>query len=120
MFISENRKIAYKQSDLPFSFEYKIRTAFNGKPCPICGSKMKEYIDEFGIVSKNRIATIQHNKPISKGGKHELGNISVICRQCNVTIQDYETGSLNADEVAETWLKMNKEKNNNGRKQGKK
>ena len=52
-----------------------------------------------------RIPTIQHNKPITKGGKHELGNISVICRSCNVSIRDNETGELNAKEVTEFWLK---------------
>jgi uncharacterized phage protein (TIGR02220 family) len=58
---------------------------------------------EDGIESNNRIPTIQHNKPISKGGKHELGNISVICKECNVTIRDEETGELNAAEVIEVW-----------------
>lgn len=97
------RQKAYKESSLPYSFEYKIRQAFTGKKCPVCGAIMSTSVDENGIVSENRIPTIQHNIPISKGGKHELGNISVICRQCNVTIQDEETGSLNADEVISVW-----------------
>jgi hypothetical protein len=98
------RQIAIKESDLPYSFGYKIRSAFYGKQCPICNSNMS--IDrEFGI--KNRIPTIQHNKPISKGGKHKLGNISVICRQCNVTIKDKETGFLNAKEVIKVWQTLN-------------
>ena len=50
--------------------------------------------------------TIQHNIPVSKGGKHELGNISVICHQCNVSIQDEITGDLNADEVVAEWEKL--------------
>ena len=50
--------------------------------------------------------TIQHNVPISKGGEHELGNISVICASCNKSLQDTETGKLNADEVVEEWDKL--------------
>lgn len=101
-----SRQAAYRESSLPYSFDYKIRNAFYGKLCPICGAKMEKSIDEAGVVSDNRMPTIQHNLPISKGGKHELGNISVICRQCNVTIQDTETEALNAEEVAETWEKL--------------
>lgn len=97
------RKRAYRESSLPYSFEYKIRQAFYGKNCPVCGFPMKGTVDECGVVSNPRKPTIQHNIPISKGGKHELGNISVICHSCNVSIQDKETGSLNADEVIKTW-----------------
>lgn len=97
-----DRQKAYRESDLPYSFEYKIRQAFTGKKCPICGAVMaRDYED--GIESNNRIPTIQHNKPISKGGKHELGNISVICHHCNVTLQDTETDDLNAAEVIQVW-----------------
>lgn len=97
------RQKAYRESSLPYSFEYKIRQAFYGEICPICGCKMCGSVDECGIESNNRRPSIQHNKPISKGGKHELGNISVICHQCNVTLQDTETGRLNADKVIEKW-----------------
>lgn len=100
------RQAAYRESELPYSFDYKIRNAFYGRPCPICGAKMARSVDDAGIPSDNRIPTIQHNIPISKGGKHELGNISVICRQCNISIQDEETGELNAAEVAEEWEKI--------------
>jgi 5-methylcytosine-specific restriction endonuclease McrA len=57
---------------------------------------------------RNRIPTIQHNIPISKGGKHELGNISVICKECNITIQDNATCNLNANEVENIWKKISK------------
>jgi hypothetical protein len=50
--------------------------------------------------------TVQHNTPIFKGGEHELGNISVICRSCNSSIRDKETGELNSREVAEVWDKI--------------
>ena len=104
--ICTTRQEAYKKSSLPYSFDYKIRNAFYGKKCPICGFQMKTSVDEAGVVSDNRLPTIQHNKPISKGGEHELGNISVICKQCNISIQDNGTDSLNADEVIEEWEKI--------------
>ena len=96
------RQKAYRESSLPYSFEYKIKRAFWGCKCPICSAKMQEDIED-GIVTHNRIPTIQHNVPISKGGKHELGNISVICKECNITLQDTETEALNADEVIKKW-----------------
>lgn len=99
------RQAAYKESDLPYSFDYKIRNAFYGRPCPICGALMEKECKD-GIVTSNRTPTIQHNFPISKGGKHELGNISVICRQCNVSIKDQETGELNSKEVISEWDKI--------------
>jgi hypothetical protein len=97
------RQKAYRESTLPYSFEYKIRQAFWGEKCPVCGFAMKGSVDECGIGSDIRRPTIQHNIPISKGGKHELGNISVICHNCNVSLRDTETGRLNADEVIEKW-----------------
>ena len=96
------REKAYSESDLPYSFSYKIRKAFYGKSCPVCGVLMKSYAEE-GIVSTAHIPSIQHNIPISLGGKHELSNISVICKQCNVSIQDEPTGNLNNDEVIRVW-----------------
>ena len=97
----DKRKLAYENSELPYSFDYKIRKAFKNKPCPICGCEMKEYVN-----APHR-PTIQHNIPISKGGKHELGNISVICHKCNVSIRDNETEELNAKEVIKEWDKIN-------------
>ena len=94
----ELRKIAYEQSELPYSFSYKIRHAFVGKKCPICNVKM---LDDYLVKP-----TIQHNTPISKGGKHEIGNISVICQSCNESIQDNQTDNLNNAEVAEIWDKI--------------
>jgi len=95
---TEKQKLAYQNSCLPYSFDYKITQAFYGKPCPICGCKMKS--DEF---SRNRIPTIHHNMPISKGGEHELGNISVICRSCNTSIRDNPTEELNSADVIKVW-----------------
>lgn len=99
------RQKAYRESSLPYSFEYKIRQAFTGRPCPICGAIMQRDFED-GIETRNRIPTIQHNVPISKGGRHELGNISVICKECNITLQDTETNDLNAVEVIEEWEKI--------------
>ena len=97
------RQKAYRESSLPYSFEYKIRQAFYGEICPVCNCEMRCYVDECGVATDIHKPSIQHNKPISKGGKHELGNISVICHQCNITLQDTETGRLNADEVIKKW-----------------
>ena len=97
------RQKAYKESSLPYSFEYKIKAAFYGEKCPVCGFAMESTVDECGIGTNNRIPTIQHNLPISKGGKHELGNISIICKHCNITLQDTETGELNAGLVIKKW-----------------
>ena len=93
----QKRLDAKKESELPYSFEYKIRNAFVGETCPICGCVM----DYSNNLTK---PTIQHNVPISKGGKHEIGNISVICASCNTSIQNREeTGPLNTDLVREKW-----------------
>jgi hypothetical protein len=94
-----DRQRAYEESELPYSFDYKMRTHFVGKPCPICGKTMSY---ENNLVQP----TIQHNLPISKGGKHEIGNISVVCRSCNTSIKDNPTEKLNADEVAKAWDEM--------------
>ena len=101
----KTRQQIRKESSLPDSFDYKIRQAFLGKPCPVCGVEMRELsIEDMGYESKSKPKpSIQHNKPISLGGKHELGNISVICHSCNVSIQDKETGELNSREVIEVW-----------------
>ena len=97
------RQAAYRESSLPASFDYKIRSAFYGEPCPICGVTMIGSVDECGIASEAHKPTIQHNIPISKGGKHELGNISVICHECNVSLRDTPTGKLNAEQVIRVW-----------------
>lgn len=93
------RQLAYEKSSLPYSFSYKIRTVFLGKKCPVCGCTMSY---ENNLVQP----TIQHNVPISKGGEHELGNISVVCASCNKSLRDTETGKLNADEVVKEWDKL--------------
>ena len=98
-----NREQAMKESTLRYSFMYKMRIAFTGKKCPICGCTM-DIDSEWGF--KNRMPSIQHNNPISKGGKHEIENISIICRKCNVTIKDNKTGSLNNNDVIEVWNKI--------------
>lgn len=104
------RQRIMKESSLPYSFCYKIIQAFWGKRCPICGAVMSNSVYRDGdlvIGTRNRIPTIQHNMPISKGGKHELGNISVICRSCNVSLRDTPTNNLNSDEVIRVWRNIN-------------
>jgi 5-methylcytosine-specific restriction endonuclease McrA len=93
---------AKQESELPHSFEYKIKAKFLGELCPVCGETMgkKEYDD------KTKMPTIQHNVPISKGGKHEINNISVICHSCNCSIQDKETPAYNSEIVKEKWQEI--------------
>lgn len=108
LWLTERQK-ARKESTLPDSFDYKIRLAFVGKTCPICKIEMREKrIEdiEYGD-SPNPWPSVQHNIPISKGGKHELENISVICQSCNVSNGNIETGELNSKEVIEEWNRIN-------------
>ena len=104
-----NRKEAFKNSSLPYSFAYKIRNAFIGEICPMCKFEMRYFeVDEVvGVMKSIRSPSIQHNIPINLGGKHELDNISVICRSCNNTLQDTITGSLNNSKVKEKWQMLN-------------
>ena len=103
------RRQIYKHSSLPFSFEWKIRKAFVGEICPICKFPMElyDYDEIIGNIPSCRKPTIQHNIPISLGGEHELSNISVICHNCNVKIQNKITGELNNEKVVEKWQKLN-------------
>ena len=98
----KERQKARSKSSLPDSFDYKIRQAFVGKPCPICRNEMRE-LPANEMKYNNPMPSIRHNIPISKGGKHELGNISVICISCNVATGDRDTGEYNAKEVMEAW-----------------
>jgi len=94
----ENRKEAMGESNLPYSFAYKMRNAFWGRKCPLCNFDMRET-----GTSITRKPTIQHCLPISKGGKHEIENIAIICHNCNVSLRDKETEKLNNNEVKEVW-----------------
>lgn len=103
------RREAIKNGCLPYSFNYKIRQAFIGEPCPICHCLMgvAKVSPDDPVVIPNPMPTIQHNLPIVKGGKHELSNISVICHRCNVSLKDTETGELNNKEVVKVWERLN-------------
>ncbi len=99
----QKRLEARKESDLPSSFDNKIRNAFVGKICPVCNCLMNY---ENNLTSP----TIQHNVPISLGGKHEIDNISVICRRCNSSIQNkVETPPYNTDLVRLLWESIGNE-----------
>lgn len=103
-----DRKKIEKESSLPYSFSYKIRQAFMLESCPICNCVMGyAERDEIGMILRNPMPTIQHNIPLSKGGKHEIDNISVICHLCNVSIKDNITGDLNNKLVKEKWRLIN-------------
>lgn len=94
----KNRQSVMRKSSLPFSFGYKIRNAFIGKKCVVCGNVMEKTSN-----SRRFIPTIQHNTPLMNGGKHELDNISVICLQCNLSWRDKVIGKDNTEEVCKVW-----------------
>lgn len=96
----QKRLQAKKESSLPNCFDYKIRNAFLGKECPIC-----KCIMNFEIKPNN--PTIQHNIPISLGGKHEIDNISVVCQSCNMKIKNNKvTPAYNTLEVEKIWSEI--------------
>lgn len=104
----QKRRKAMAESSLPHSFGYKIRRAFLDEPCPVCGAIMNSIFDrDLNAIWRLREPSIQHNVPISLGGRHELGNISVICKQCNITLQGKPTEELNAKEVERAWQRLN-------------
>lgn len=88
------RDKAQKESNLPDKFKNIMRDKFLGENCPICNITM---------LDKNTKPSIQHNIPISKGGKHIIDNISVICLSCNMSIKNSETGELNNKQVKDYW-----------------
>lgn len=97
----EKRKVAIKESSLPYSFMYKITRAFIGEKCPICNRTMSHKY-------KWLQPTIQHNIPINLGGKHEIDNISIICLSCNTSIRDKAiTNGLNNELVKKVWSMIN-------------
>ena len=103
----KRRADAIKNSTLPYSFIYKIRNAFVGEMCPICGCKMGVLTDSSDPSHiPNPRPSIQHNTPISLGGLHEIDNISVICEKCNASIRDTPTGSLNNELVQQKWKEI--------------
>ena len=83
------------EGDLPFNFESRIKPYFIGKTCPVC-NRVMTYMGRFA-------PTIQHEKPIAKGGKHNIGNISIICLQCNTSLKDTEINVSNNSEVVKVW-----------------
>lgn len=42
----------------------------NGNVCPDCGARTQDL-------------TVDHIRPIARGGSHELTNLRVLCRSCN-------------------------------------
>lgn len=92
----KKREKAMEESSLPYSFSYKIKAAFWGKPCICCNETM-------GSTRLNK-PSIQHNVPLSKGGEHEIDNISVICSKCNSSLKENETDLNNTKEVIDLWI----------------
>ena len=94
------RRQRMTESELPYCFIYKMRKAFSGKICPVCGYVMRNYLNA------PHGPSIQHNKTITKGGRHEIANISIICCSCNKKIRDKETKKLNNSMVIKIWATL--------------
>jgi hypothetical protein len=92
---NELRNEVYRNSSLGWTFNRKICKEFEGDECPVCQR----------IMYKENKPSVQHNVPISKGGVHEIDNISIICTSCNSSINDFGTDKLNNDEVKVRWNK---------------
>jgi len=110
----KTREEKMKSSSLPYSFTYKIRQAFEGEHCPICDAEMRSASkkDSAGISTGVNKPTIQHNTPLSDGGEHELDNISVICKKCNISIKHEKTEKLNNDKVKSVWQELSQPNKN--------
>ena len=97
------RMTALKDSELPTHFNRVISNLFNNERCPVCNCVMD-------INDTQTRPTVQHNIPISKGGKHELTNISVICQSCNCSLNNQHTPPYNTDIVIQKWNNMQNKK----------
>lgn len=64
----------------------------DGGICKICGAKCDwddKYVHESGcIITGNSYPSIDHIKPLSKGGLHSWDNIQLACRHCNTVKSD--------------------------------
>lgn len=63
----------------------------NGMICPICGQEM--VYETTG--SNDRMMTLEHIMPLSRGGDQSRSNLIMICRECNcakgsMTVDEYE------------------------------
>jgi len=106
---NEIRNKLYKESSLPDKFMGTIRSLFHGEYCPVCSIEM--------VQGTNTKPSVQHNKPLSKGGKHDLDNISVICLSCNMSIKNKETSTLNNIEVKKKWKEFSEDSTRTARGQ---
>lgn len=52
--------------------------------CQICGNKLSFEVD----TNSNDYPSIDHIKPISKGGLHRWNNVQLLCRGCNTLKRD--------------------------------
>ena len=102
---AEARKRAYKTGKIKDSDLQRLKNKFVGRNCPICGVEMNNQF-------RPSQPSIQHDKPISKGGKHVIKNISVICLGCNASIRNKEISISNNEEVIEVWEEIMKKGTN--------
>lgn len=71
------RRAARRRLDVTIDYERELRRAAKRCPMPGCGVRMTD--KPFLSNSKE----LDHIVPINVGGTHTIGNVRIICRQCN-------------------------------------
>lgn len=71
------RKGKVRESDITLEYEVALRT--RAKRCPLCDVKLT--VTPYLPNSKE----LDHIIPLGMGGTHTIGNVRIICRQCNGT-----------------------------------
>lgn len=74
------RKLYMKETNITSAFLKELASCTEF--CIYCGVKMQDYGDMY------RTKTLDHIKPLSRGGKHMKDNVRYICWLCNNTKRD--------------------------------
>jgi hypothetical protein len=73
---THRRKAVGRQSDITLEYEQELRR--KAKRCPLCQVRMT--IKPYLPTSKE----LDHMVPLNVGGTHTVGNVRIICRDCNI------------------------------------
>lgn len=71
------RRAARRTLDVDQAYERELRSKAKRCPMPDCGVKLTD--EPFAVNSKE----LDHIVPINVGGTHTIGNVRIICRECN-------------------------------------